>query len=76
MVKKNMIAVQSGDWYDESNDDKSMAIAKECGIEALDFNIDHVINPWEYIKGKAFPFCDKSTDEFVEHFSPLKAASL
>ena len=75
MVKKNMIAVQSGDWYDESNDDKSMAIAKECGIEALDFNIDHVINPWEYIKGKAFPFCDKSTDEFVEHFSPLKAAS-
>lgn len=74
-MEKHLVAVQSGDWYDESNDDKSMARAKECGIEALDYNIDHVINPYEYVKGKQYPFCDKSTEEFVEFFTPLKAAS-
>jgi sugar phosphate isomerase/epimerase len=52
-----------------------MAIAQECGIEALDFNIDHVINPAEYVKGKEFPLCDKPTEEFVENFAPLKAAA-
>lgn len=74
-VKKHLVSIQSGDWYDESNDEKSMALAKECGIEALDFNIDHVINPYEYVKGKQFPFCDKPTDEFVAHYAPLKAAA-
>ena len=74
-MEKHLIAIQSSSWYDEGNDDKSMAIAKECGIEALDFNIDHVINCYEYAKGKKFPLCDKPVDEFVEHFAPLKAAS-
>lgn len=72
---KHLISIQSGDWYDEENDEKSMAIAQECGIEALDFNIDHVINPAEYVKGKEFPLCDKPTEEFVENFAPLKAAA-
>lgn len=74
-AKKHMVSIQSADWYDESNDDASMAVAKECGIEALDFNIDHIINPWEYVKGKQYPLCDKPTDEFVAHFAPLKAAA-
>ena len=52
-----------------------MAIAKECGIEALDFNIDHVINPYEYVKGEKYPFCDKTTEEFVARFKSLKEAS-
>ena len=58
-MEKHLVAVQSGDWYDENNDDKSMAIAKACNIEALDYNIDHVINAYEYVKGKQYPFCDK-----------------
>ena len=74
-MEKHLVTVQSGDWYDESNDDKSMAIAKECGIEALDYNIDHVINAYEYVKGKQYPFCDKTTEEFVACFEPLKVAS-
>ncbi len=73
--KKHLICIQSGDWYDEENDEKSMKYARECGIEALDFNLDHVFNIWEYLKGKKFPLCDKPLDEFVEHFAPLKAAS-
>ena len=74
-MNKHLISIQSGDWYDESNDDKSMATAKKCGIEALDFNIDHVINPAEYVKGKSFPLCDKPVDEFVAEFTPLKTAA-
>lgn len=74
-LTKHMVSTQSADWYDETDDEKSMALAKECGIEALDFNIDHVINPWEYVKGKKYPLCDKPLDEFVAHFAPLKAAA-
>lgn len=74
-VKKHLVSIQSADWYDESNDEKSMALAKECGIEAVDFNIDHVISPFEFVKGKQYPLCDKPTEEFVAHFAPLKAAA-
>lgn len=74
-LRKHLVSIQSGDWYDESDDDKSMAIAKECGIEAIDFNIDHVINPWEFVKGKKYPNCDKSVEDFVADYAPLKAAA-
>lgn len=74
-LKKHMVSIQSAEWYDENDDEKSMAFAKECGIEALDYNIDHVINPWEYVKGKKYPLCDKPLDEFVAHYAPLKAAA-
>lgn len=74
-VKKHMISVQSSCWYDDSDHEGSMARAKECGIEALDYNIDQIINPWEYVGGKKYPFCDKPEDEFVAHFAPLKAAA-
>lgn len=74
-MKKHLISIQSGDWYDESNDDASIKYAKECGIEALDFNIDHVIDPGRYLKGESFPLCDLPVEEFVEHFRPLKEAS-
>jgi len=74
-MKKHLISVQSGDWYDESNDDKSMAYAKECGIEALDFNIDHVLEPLKLAEGVKFPVCDLPLDQFVAHFAPLKEAS-
>lgn len=72
---KHLVSIQSADWYDESDDDKSMAYAKACGIEALDFNIDHVINPWEFVKGKKYPKCDLPVEEFVASYASLKAAS-
>ena len=74
-MKRLLAGVQSGDWYDEVNDDYSMALAAKCGIEAIDYNIDHVINPWEFVKGKPFPQCDLPVDEFVKCYSGLKAAS-
>ncbi len=74
-MKKNLISVQSGDWYDEGNDDASMARLAACGFEAIDFNLDHIFNPAEYVKGKEFPFCDKSYEELEEYYAPLKAAA-
>lgn len=74
-MEKHLISVQSGDWYDESDHEKSMAFAKQCGIEAIDFNIDHVISPREYANGKKYPLCDLSVEEFVGYFAPLKQAA-
>ena len=74
-MQKHLIAVQSASWYDMNDDEKSMARAKECGIEALDYNIDLVINAYEFAKGAKYPFCDKPVDEFVAHYQPLKAAA-
>ena len=74
-MEKHLISVQSGDWYDESDHEKSMAFAKQCGIEAIDFNIDHVISPREYVNGKKYPLCDLSVEEFVGYFAPLKQAA-
>ena len=74
-MKKHLISVQSGNWYDVSNDDASMRYAKECGIEALDYNIDNVINTTKFSEGEVYPICDLSLDEFVKHYTPLKDAS-
>lgn len=73
--KKHLISIQSGDWYDEQNDDASMQMARECGIEALDFNIDHVLSPNRLLKGETFPQCDLPVEEFVAVYAPLKAAA-
>ena len=73
--QKHLISVQTGDWYDESDDDTSMRMARECGIEALDYNIDHVLSPHKLLKGEKFPQCDLPVEEFVACYAPLKAAS-
>lgn len=75
MERKLLVGVQSGDWYNEADDESSMRYAREIGLEAIEFNMDHLINSAEYAKGKAFPLCDKPIDEFVAHYTPLKQAS-
>ena len=75
MDKKLLIGVQSGDWYNELDDEASMKYAHEIGLEAIEFNMDHLINSAEYLQGKKFPLCDKPLDEFVAYYTPLKNAS-
>lgn len=75
MEQKLLIGVQSGDWYNEEDDDASMKYASEIGLEAIEFNMDHLINASEYLQGKKFPLCDKPLDEFVAYYKPLKNAS-
>ena len=75
MERKLLVGVQSGDWYNEADDEGSMRYAREIGLEAIEFNMDHLINVADYAKGKAFPLCDKPIEQFVEHYTPLKQAS-
>ena len=75
MSKKLLVAMQSGGGWYTSDDDFGMKRAKDCGLEAIDYNIDHVINVGQYLAGREFPRCDLPVDEFVESYSALKQAS-
>lgn len=76
-MNKLLVGMQSGGgWYDSTNHDLSMKRAKDCGLEALDFNIDHVINVNEYLNGKVFPRCDLNAQDFVKSYQSLKDASV
>lgn len=74
-MSKNLISVQSGDWYDESNDEASMKRLADAGFNAIDFNLDHIFSPSDYRKGKEFPICDMSYEELEKHYAPLRAAA-
>ena len=70
-----LVGVQSGDWYDENDHFASMKRLRECGFDAIDFNIDHVLAPIKYAKGEGeYPIAKLPTDEFVEFFRALKEA--
>lgn len=76
MSKKLLVAMQSGGgWYDNSNNFIGMQTAKECGLEAIDLNIDHVIKVDNFLNGKSFPRCDLDEKEFVETYREVKEAS-
>jgi hypothetical protein len=74
-MNKHLICVQSGEWYDESDHYSSMKKLIEYGFEAIDFNIDHVLSPSNYLKGEEYPIAKLPLDEFVEYFRPLKGAA-
>ena len=70
MVK---IGVQSGDWYDHSRALESLEYIKACGFDAIDFNIDNYLDTQKLAKeGIGETFFDKSTEEIIEFFAPLK----
>ena len=75
-MPKNLVGVQSGDWYDDNDHFKSMKMARECGFEAIDFNIDHVLDPQKFVKGEGeYPIAKLPLDEFVEYYRPLGEAA-
>ena len=71
------VGVQSAGWYDKSAPLESMKYIKECGFESIDFNIDHYLDVKTMSKtGEVVEsLFDKSTEEVVEFFRPLKDAS-
>ena len=70
------VGVQSAGWYDKNEPMKSFEYIKSCGFEATDFNIDHYLNTGKLEKEGLMPtFFDKSTEEILEFFTPLKEAS-
>ena len=70
------VGVQSAGWYDKNEPMKSFEYIKSCVFEATDFNIDHYLNTGKLDKEGLMPtFFDKSTEEILEFFTPLKEAS-
>lgn len=70
------VGVQSAGWYDKNEPMKSFEYIKSCGFEATDFNIDHYLNTGKLDKEGLMPtFFDRSTEEILEFFTPLKEAS-
>lgn len=75
-MNKHLISVQSGDWYDDNDHAPSMKRLKDVGFEAIDYNIDHVINPAKYLKGEdEAPLTKLTREEFIEHYRPMKEAA-
>ena len=73
------IATQSYGWYDHNDPEGSISFIKSCGFDAIDFNIDALIPVNEMAKSKECgpyeSFFDKSTDEILDYFAPMKAAA-
>ena len=75
-MAKNLISVQSGDWYDDNDHAPSMKRLRSLGFEAIDYNIDHVISPNDYLKGKSdAPLAKLTREELIEHYRPMKEAA-
>ena len=75
-MKKHLISVQSGDWYDDNDHAPSMKRLADLGFEAIDYNIDHILYPWKYVKGEEdAPIAKLPLPEFIEHYRPMKEAA-
>ncbi|MBE6550888.1 MAG: sugar phosphate isomerase/epimerase [Ruminococcaceae bacterium] len=70
------IGVQSAGWYNSEDPDSSFAYIKDCGFDAVDFNIDTFLSGSKLSKEGVFPsIFDKTTEELLDYFTPLKNAS-
>lgn len=77
-MKELAISVQTGGWIGalggEANAAESFKFIKDCGFEALDYNIDSPLG-WAMIsKSDKGDFYTKSIEELLEHFAPAKEA--
>ena len=71
------VGVQSAVWYHREDPDKSFSFIRACGFEAVDFNIDHYLPVRSMLKSGVIEesIFDRSTDEVLAHFLPLKEAA-
>lgn len=75
-------AVQSAGWYKHEDALASFEFIKECGFDAVDFNIDIYLDTEKLAKERVYvtqrgaqSIFEKSLEEVVEFFKPLKEAS-
>jgi len=67
------VSVQTGGFYQESNPAEGFAFMKECGIEAIDYNINDIIPVRDIIKNSArCELFDRPMEEFLSYFTPMK----
>jgi len=69
------LTVQTGGFYDESNPAEGFDFLGECGIEAVDYNINDLIPVRELPKGVRVELFDRPVDEFLAYFAPMKEAA-
>ncbi len=73
MVK---VGVQSAFWYDDRDPQRSFEYIKDCGFEAVDFNIDAYFPIPELKKDPSHEFLlDRPIEQLFEFFAPLRDAS-
>lgn len=69
------LSVQTGGFYDESRPAEGFAFLRECGIEAVDYNINDLIPTRELPKGVRAELFDRPMEEFLAYFAPMKEAA-
>ena len=73
------IGTQTSGWYNVNDPDGSFAFIKSCGFDAVDFNIDIFIPVNDMAKkqekGPYHSFFDKSVEELLDYFAPVKSAA-
>ena len=79
MSKELMLCVQSGVWYQamggDDDPESAFRFLKECGFEAVDFNLSMHL-PTDQIRiGQVHGFFDGETDSLVDYYRPVKAAA-
>ncbi len=77
-MKELAISVQTSGWLNpmggEANADNAFKFIKDCGFEAVDYNIDTHLG-WAMInKSEKGDFYTKSLEELLEYYAPAKEA--
>ena len=77
-MKKPILSVQTGNWFDklfgEAKVDEAFAFIKECGFEAMDYNLDHNHTPTQINNGQRSVFLDQPMETILEYYRPVKEA--
>ena len=77
-MKELLISTQTSGWlnplFGEARITEAFEFIKECGFEALDYNLDTKLIPAQINKSDKGTFYTKSIDEILEYYVPIKEA--
>lgn len=79
MAKALMKSMQSGRWYKtfggDENPEAAFAFIKDCGFEAVDFDLGMHIHTSKIRVGDVGTFYDADVETLLDHYRPVKAAA-
>ena len=74
-----MKSMQTGVWYNayggDANPEPAFAFIRDCGFDAVDFNLNSHIPTGEVRKGNVHGFYDAPVEELLDYYRPVKAAA-